>query len=107
MTGSDVLAASWRAFPSPWLSLLVVLAAYRTTRLLTFDLLPGPLRRLRAGLLERYPALAEMWKCVGCIGLWVAAAWYLFWLFAPGAVPYAAAPLALSALIIIVFRNLE
>lgn len=88
------------------LALIVVgVAVYRTTRLLTADEL---LRRPRtaveawaAGTATRraHPAIGTLAGCAWCLSVWVAVGWLLLLMFAPLLVTLLlAAPLAWSAL---------
>ena len=93
--------------PAPLVLLALALAAFRTFRLATHDDFP-PIVRLRYWLVgatfDRYgnasftrPLLADWLACAWCSGLWWSAGWYGAWLLWPGAVLYAAVPMALSS----------
>lgn len=83
---------------TPWLLALDALAAYRLTRLITRDSLPG-LAHLRDAALDRWQgsAWAELIECPWCVGFWIACAVLAIHALAPGLWPWAAAALALSA----------
>lgn len=118
--------------PTPWAAAVLVLGAFRVTRLLGWDHLK-PFARARAWLLgERFHRsgssnslggytsevpetvvtykrafLAEMWQCAYCLGFHVSWIVYLLWLWQPRIVLYGAAPFALSAAIGLLARNLD
>lgn len=108
--------------PSPWVALVLLLGAFRATRIVGWDTLPL-LERARAwasgeeivrvgdqnafsGLSQdapirttsyRRPTVAKLLDCPWCLGFWVGVGTYVAWVFAPTATLYAAAPLALAA----------
>jgi hypothetical protein len=110
--------------PSPWVAVVLALAAFRLLRLLGWDDLP-PIARARARVLGesvnayrgragepdnyvyayRRPTLAHLVHCAFCLGFWVACAVYVAWLFVPTVTLYATAPFALSAAIGLLAKN--
>jgi hypothetical protein len=93
--------------PGPWIALLLVLATFRLTRLVSYDTFPPAVwlrdqitgRELVAvgssndlmgltpsghdrQIVYRRPLLAEMLGCVWCVGFWIALAVYGCWLAA-------------------------
>lgn len=118
--------------PSAWPAVVLALAAFRLTRLLGWDDLP-PIARLRAravglkvvmhgssnavgGLTNeepdvvvtyRRPLLHHFLSCPFCQGFWVSVVVYAAWRFEPTGTLYAAAPLALSAAVGLVAKNLD
>ena len=79
-----------------WYELLLLgLAAWRTYRLIAFDvILDGP----RAWLLRR-SHLADFLACPFCLGFWVALAWWGAWEAAPHALTIAASAVAVTAIV--------
>lgn len=118
--------------PEPWEFAALALAAFRLARLVGWDDFP-PVARARAWLSGevvtttatlnarmgvsaealtavvsyRRPTLAHFLGCAYCQGAWIAGAVYGAWVAYPRATLYAAAPLALSAAVGIVARNLD
>lgn len=118
--------------PSPWVGVVLALAAYRVARIVGWDDLP-PLVRLRAwvtgetwqsratsnsamGLtaerpevvaVYRRPTVAHWIGCPFCQGFWVAVAVYLAWVFEPRWTLYVLAPFALSAAVGLIAKNLD
>lgn len=118
--------------PSPWVGLVLVLAAYRCTRLTGWDDFP-PIVRARAWVVGekvvtrgstnarlrqtsekverdttyRWPTLNQFLHCAFCSGWWWSLAVYLSWIFAPRPTLYACAPLAFSAAVGLVAKNLD
>lgn len=107
--------------PSPWVGLILLLGAFRVTRLIGWDDLP-PIARLRARLtgevryvnstesreeIFRYgrPLLAHFLACPYCQGFWVSLVVYGAWILEPRWVLYALAPFALSGAVGLVARN--
>lgn len=77
--------------PAWWPFLLIALAAFRTWKLISADLiLDAPRERLSEGV-------QEWLSCAYCSGFWTALAWYAAWLAWPHGTLIAATPLALSA----------
>lgn len=108
--------------PGPWVALVLVLAAFRVTRLIGWDTLPflerarawatGEERRyvgdvnamnnltgdqLHVETTHRRPSIAKLLECPWCLGFWVSILVYLAWVFAPTEAIYGATPFALSA----------
>lgn len=112
--------------PSAWVGVVLALAAFRLTRLVGWDDLP-PIARVRAWALGervearsrpggqddayltlyRRPLLAHLVHCPFCVGWWVSLALYIVWLWLPTETLYAAAPLALSAAVGLIAKNLD
>ena len=118
--------------PSPWIGLVLALAAFRITRLIGWDDLP-PVARARAWVtgasmrsqstsntamrltndeskdtwVYKRPLLAHMITCPYCMGFWVAAVTYIAWVFVPTQMLYVAAVFALSGAIGIIARMLD
>jgi hypothetical protein len=112
--------------PSPWVAVVLALAAFRLTRLLGWDDLPPIARararalgetvnayRGRAGEPDNYvynykrPTLAHLVHCAFCLGFWVACAVYVAWLLVPTPTLYVCVALALSAAVGLVAKNLD
>lgn len=91
--------------PSPLVLVVLALAAFRTYRLLAFDIVLRPLRDLAVG--AHYPPrkppffdrawLANWLVCEWCSGFWWSLGWYAAWLAWPSGSIYAAVPMAVSA----------
>ena len=108
--------------PSPWISIVLTLAAYRVVRLIGWDDFP-PIERTRAWATGQYwtkkqgdevlewryqrPTLAHFLHCAFCQGFWVSVLTYLAWLWLPTQTLYAAAPLALSGAVGLISKNLD
>ena len=120
--------------PTPWVALVLTLAAYRWTRLAGWDDFP-PIYKLRAWVIgERWipaseiqqpgkqppesdidevrpaydrPLLAHLVHCPFCVGWWISAFTYLAWLASPRATLYVAAPFALSGAVGLIAKNLD
>lgn len=118
--------------PSPWIGVVLALAAFRATRLIGWDDFP-PVARARAwvtgcearsqstsntamGLTGdqpqitwtyRRPLLAHMLGCGYCLGFWVSLVTYLAWVWFPTETLYIAAPFALSGAVGITSRMLD
>jgi hypothetical protein len=105
--------------PDWWEAVLLSLAAYRSWRLLAEDdLLDRPRRiLLRIGSDWRQQgdpvpvgyraAWAEFLTCPACFGFWVALAWWGAWLGLDEWATMAAAPLAISTVLIVVRSRLD
>lgn len=112
--------------PHPWVGVVLALAAFRATRLLGWDDLL-PIARARKWALGesvharsrpagaddvyiysyRWPVLAELVHCPFCLGFWVSLVTYLAWVFEPRWTLYACVPLALSAAVGLLAKNLD
>lgn len=112
--------------PSPWVGVILALAAYRLTRLVGWDDLP-PVVAARKWLLGeqvrahprpagqndeyvytyRRPLLAHLVHCAFCLGFWVAVVVYVAWIFEPRGTLYAAMPFALGAAAGLIAKNLD
>ncbi len=99
--------------PSGLELLVLVLAAYRITRLVGWDDFPLA-ARARAwatgegsdGTFER-PVLEHFLTCPFCIGFWISLAVYGAWLSAPTPTLYAMTPFAISASVGLIAKNLD
>lgn len=119
--------------PSPWVGLILALAAYRITRLIGWDDLP-PIAKARWWLLGartvgtsastsagmgltsetttwvttyRRPLLAHFIHCAFCLGFWCSVVVYVAWLEVPTQTLYAAVPLALAAVVGLIAKQLD
>lgn len=91
--------------PAPLVLVVLALAAFRTYRLLAFDMVLRPLRDRVVG--AHYPPkrppffdrswLADWLVCGWCSGFWWSLLWYLAWLAWPSGSLYGAVPMAVSA----------
>lgn len=116
--------------PSPWVGIVLALAVFRLVRLLSYDAFP-PFAWARSRILGervattgtsatrmgltnegvdvtvayRWPILAELVHCVFCLGLWVAGAVYVLWIFWPTGTLYGAAPFALGGASALIAKN--
>lgn len=121
--------------PSPWIAVVLALAAYRWTRLAGWDDFP-PIYKLRAWAIGETwipkfppapdpdlpgkqpssevpmlrpaysrPLLAHLVHCPFCVGWWISLATYSAWLLWPHATMYVAAPFALSGVVGLVSKN--
>lgn len=109
--------------PSPWVGVVLALAVYRVARLVGWDDFPLALlyRRRLTGERVRYnhtesrdpilsydrPTLQHFLTCPFCVGFWLSLVAYLGWRFFPTETLYVAAPLALSAAVGLIARNLD
>lgn len=111
------------AVPSALVTVILVLAAFRITRLIGWDDFP-PVRRVRDRVLKttvdrsmtqrqpepvyRYgrPILAQFVQCPYCLGFWVVLVCWLGWVVTPD-VLYVLVPFALSGAVGIVGRMLD
>ena len=112
--------------PSPWVGVILALGVYRIVRILGWDDMPW-LVQARNYLMGRnegnrgeklwpvtdprgsytHPAFAKFITCPFCQGFWVSCIVYVVWIYAPTAVLYVTVPLALSATVGLVSRNLD
>lgn len=97
---------------------VLILGAYRLTRLIGWDDFPLAvrMRRLATGdewddMLElpryRRPTLAHLIGCPFCLGFWVSAATYVAWLELPTATFYVLMPFAISGAVGLIAKNLD
>lgn len=109
--------------PSPFVSLVLVLAVYRLARLVGWDTFPlaERLRDAVTGKRVRYqptessepiytyrrPTVEHFIGCPFCQGFWLSLAAYGAWLLEPRWTLYALAPLALSGAVGLVAKNLD
>jgi len=98
----------------PWEFVLLLLAAYRTTRLLGWDTITDSLRRraTRLGSWQGGPlpqqyrsGLDAFLHCAFCLGFWIGLAWWAVWLAIDEWALWAATPWALSAAIGLIARQ--
>lgn len=100
---------------------MLVLGAYRVTRLIGWDEL-APVAKLRSratgaryddssGVDEEWkfdrPTLAHFLACPFCLGFWVSLAVYVAWLSAPTPTLYAMTPFAISGAVGLLAKNLD
>lgn len=91
--------------PEWWPTVLLVLAAFRVTRLVGWDDLTAP---WRLWVRRRFGKGAETFvACPWCIGWWISVAWWGAWLLWPHATLVAATPWAISALVGLVAKGLD
>ncbi len=111
--------------PSPWIGVVLALATFRCVRLIGWDEMPWlvRVRNWAGGRNERnkgeklfvedvrgtylHPAVAKFLVCPWCQGAWVSLAVYLLWVWLPTETLYVAAPLALSATVGLIAKNLD
>jgi len=104
--------------PDPWAFVLLSLATYRAVRLIGWDTITRSMRERLCHVSERdgyewvgrgryRPALHEWIHCPWCLGFWVSAAAWLSWLGWPRATLAASVPLAISAVVGLVAKNLD
>lgn len=85
---------------------VVVLAAYRLTRLAGWDEFPLALK-LRERLTSGRPMIEHLVGCPFCIGFWISLAVYGAWLSAPRPTLYAMTPFAISGAVGLIAKNLD
>lgn len=106
------------SIPSWYVLLLLSLAAYRSTRLVGWDVLTRGLRvrvthrseidgTVYIGKGSYRRRTDEFLHCPWCLGFWVALAWWGAWGLWPHPSLVVATPLALSAIIGLIGRNLD
>jgi hypothetical protein len=98
--------------PGWWAAILLALAAWRTFRLLSKDIILDSLRSRVVGLhgwKEGKPVppgyretLGEFLVCPACLGFWLALGWWGAWQVWPHGTLVAATPFALSAIVILI-----
>lgn len=95
---------TWQ-YPTWWGFALLVLAAYRTFRLLALDTI---FDRPRAQILRRTPEkYREGATCPFCFGAWVTVAWWLAWIAWPHWTLIVATPFAINAVVGLVVARLD
>ncbi len=95
---------------------LLALGAFRLTRLAGWDDVTHPARRALLGVTDdgrpvrgrtaRW-RLAAWAHCPWCVGFWISVAVYAAWRVAPAATLVAMTPLAISALVGLIAKNLD
>jgi hypothetical protein len=106
--------------PEPYALILLALGAMRLTRLIGWDSITDGLRsRLtgyhhgghktgrRAGSRSDRPAWMRFLSCPWCLGFWVCLACWASWQVWPRGTLVAMVPLALSAIVGLVVKNLD
>lgn len=108
--------------PSPWIALVLALAAYRLTRLVGWDDFPlaEKLRDKATGKRQsrgphvhgdHYTYKREMVQklvtCPFCAGFWISTVVYVCWLEVPTETLYVLAPFALGAAVGLIAKNLD
>jgi len=107
--------------PSPWVGIVLALAAFRLTRFVGWDSMPILLKarvkltgenRSRRGedvfgneVWYQHPGIARLIFCAWCVGFWICCAVYISWIEEPRWTLYAAIPLALSSIVGLVSKN--
>lgn len=96
---------------------MLILGAYRLTRLAGWDEFPLAVRvrdwitgkRGVEGGVEYHkrPLLEHLLGCPFCIGFWISSAVYVAWLSAPRPTLYAVTPLAISGAVGLIAKNLD
>ncbi|MES2179862.1 MAG: DUF1360 domain-containing protein [Gemmatimonadota bacterium] len=92
------------AIPNWWAFLLLVLAAYRTWRLLALDTITDPIRHR---FVRAESKTEEFLQCPYCFGFWVTLAWWLAWVAWPHWSLVVATPFALSAVVALIGARLD
>lgn len=105
---------------SPWQFVVVALGAYRLWRIAARDTITAPAREAATGYddagapgLNEAPRktarvyLSALVRCPWCLGFWISLAAYVAWRLWPHATLVAATPLALSAVLGLVKKNLD
>jgi hypothetical protein len=102
-------ARAREALPPVGEAVVLVLAAYRVSRLVGWDRITEDARVRLTGDPEgtRRPRLAEFLHCAFCTSVWSCAALYASWRVRPAATLAAAAPLAGSAVVGLVATKLD
>lgn len=98
--------------PTPWETLLLALAAYRTFRLLGYDtILNRPreliLRRAKEEVGKYRREVDVFFHCPWCLGWWMSLAWWGAWMIWPHPVTVIAVPFSISAFVGLVTKNLD
>lgn len=94
---------------------IVALGAFRLTRLVGWDTITAPLRTRLLGADDsgKPTRAAPRWgaagfvHCAWCVGFWVSVAAFAAWEFQPDATLIVMTPLALSAVVGVVSKNLD
>lgn len=92
--------------PGWWPMVLLVLAAFRVTRLIGWDDITEPWRQR---LVKKHPKgwRPKLITCPWCIGWWVGLAWWAAWLIENKWTLVAATPWAISAGVGLIAKNLD
>ena len=85
---------------------LMTLGAYRATRLIGWDTFP-PVEAVRLRVASRSDLAAELLGCPFCLGWWVSLTVYVLWVAFPTVTVTACVPLAVSASVGLIARNLD
>lgn len=112
--------------PSPWVGVVLALAAFRLTRLVGWDELPPVVAARKWVLGEsvrafsrpahqpdeyvyayRRPLLAALVHCPFCLGFWISLATYVAWALEARWTLCVCVPLALSAAVGLIAKNLD
>lgn len=96
---------------------MLVLAAYRLTRLVGWDDFPlvkrirewltGPPVMAEDDWTYKRPMLEHFLTCPFCVGFWISLAVYVAWLSVPRPTLYAMTPLAISGAVGLIAKNLD
>lgn len=104
--------------PTPYVLVLLSLAAFRLWRLVGVDVITRPVRqrlvrraeepgKVYIGPGQYRPVLDELTHCPWCLGAWITIGWWLAWLAWPHATTITAVPFAASALVGLVGSRLD
>ena len=93
--------------PEPYIFILLGLAAFRATLILTTDTITQPLREKIWSKWPPSTTFGYFWTCNWCTGTWVAAVFTVFWYIAPDWLVMVSLFLALSAVIGLISGNLK
>ena len=85
--------------PSPYETVLIAVAAWRTWHLLADDLI---LDRPRRYVTRKWKPLEDFIECPFCLGFWVSLAWVGFFVLWDEGALWAALPFALNAMVVAV-----
>lgn len=96
---------------------ILMLAAFRFTRLVGWDTFPlaerarawatGEYRMPSGSISYRRPTLDHFVHCPYCVGFWISVLVYLSWLTAPTVTMYGMMPFAISGAVGLVAKNLD
>jgi len=102
--------------PTPFVFLLICLAAFRTTRIVGWDTVTDVWRRRLTGLGDwgggELPpdyrrGLDSFLHCPYCLGFWISLVWFAFYEIDPTSATIVAWPLAVSAAIGIIAKQFD